>query len=288
MTEFEPPPETASLPPRVALLLEQGLGAVRDRLHRDELSRLARLVAEAAWQRWLARRTPDDNRPEHEFIVFANIMRIAAAEELSLSDRRVAAAFAFTHDSFPIRRITDQSVRDAAPEQKERLAGEKRRQRQLHMEGGAENARDLLGALRWPGGPDRPLLAPDELKRCVDLIAIHDAWKIDPPQPPPTGDRLALACLEGDVLWPLHPLGVLADLERPDPAGRTGDSCDPARWGSQLEESFRTILEFRGKWTGIPSADFVDADTIFRTREGHRLYSSWRRFWGLQGRNQET
>jgi hypothetical protein len=92
---------------------------------------------------------------------------------------------------------------------------------------------------------------------------------------------LAVTCLEADALWPLHPLGVLADLERPDDNGVTTDFNSPEVWRKQLEESNQTLIQFRPKWKDIPPDDFVDNQSIFRTREGHRLYTEWLRRWNL-------
>lgn len=133
-------------------------------------------------------------------MVFANIMKIAEGEGLTLSEKRIATAFAFTHDSFPILRIMEQDMRAASDEQKKRLKEQKKRQRQQHMEGGAENARFPLSRLRHPNDPATSLLSSEEVQRCVDIVSKHDLWKVDPHCPPLTNDRLAVVCLEGDVL----------------------------------------------------------------------------------------
>jgi hypothetical protein len=57
-------------------------------------------------------------------------------------------------------------------------------------------------------------------------------------------DRLAVVCLEADALWPLHPLGVLADLERPDNEGAITDPSDPEKWKRQIRNSLNTLLEY--------------------------------------------
>jgi hypothetical protein len=108
-------------------------------------------------------------------------------------------------------------------------------------------------------------------------------WKLKNHLPPPSADRLALACLEGDSLWPLHPIGVLADLERPNEKGETMDFSDPSVWHTQLQQSHLTLLEPRARWTQIPETDFVHPKkSIFRTKEGFRLYQEWKSRWSLE------
>lgn len=272
--------EISVLPVRYKIMLEQALSALMDDDEREELCAVASVISNATWQVWQSWRSPEDNRQEHEWVVFANVMRIAEAEGLSLSEKRIATAFAFTHDSFPILRIMEQELRVATDDQKKALKEEKRRQRKEHMEGGAENARFLLSRLRHPG-TSSALLSQEEIQRCVDIVGIHDLWKVDPPSPPPTSDRLAIVCIEGDALWPLHPIGVLADLDRPDNLGRSKDMFDAAKWHEQLEQSLRTLTDYRPKWKDIADSDFIDGESIFRTREGHRLYSAWRSLWNL-------
>jgi len=270
------------LPARFDSMLAQALLLVKDDAHRDDLCAVACAVAGAAWQRWLSARTAEDNRQEHEWVVFANVMRIAEDESLSLSDKRVATAFTFTHDSFFIPRVTEQQIREATtPELKARLEQEKERQRLRHMKVGAANADSLLRELKDPRAPEKLLFTPGEIARCVALVAGHDLWKMPVPEPPPTHDRLALACVEGDALWPLHPLGVLADLERPNGEGVSKDFSDPEKWRAQLLQSCQTLVEFRPKWKEIPEGDFVDGESIFRTPEGARLYHEWRGRWNL-------
>ena len=110
--------------------------------------------------------------------------------------------------------------------------------------------------------------------RCAAIIAGHDYWKLGKPHPP-AEDREALVCFEADALWPLHPLGVLADLER---SGK--DVNDPEEWRKQIGQNLRTLREYRANWQGTDEV-FQDADTIFRTAEGHRLYREWAGLWGL-------
>ncbi len=270
------------LPARLDTMLEQALLHVRDRAQREELCIAACAVAGGAWSRWLSSRKAEDNRPEHEWVVFANVLAIAEDENLSLPEKKVATAFTFIHDTCFIPRITEQHIREAlTPELKIQLEKEKDSQRRRHMRVGAENAEGLLRELINPRAPAENLFSPEEIDRCVAIVAQHDAWKLPEPLPPPTQDRLMLACVEGDALWPLHPLGVLADLERPDGTGDSKDFSDPGRWESQLRQSAKTLVEFRPKWREIPAGDFKDGESIFRTREGCRLYHEWENRWGL-------
>ena len=283
------------LPERFESLIEQGLGFVNDIEKQNNLRVVARTIATITWQQWQSSRPPEDNRPEHEWIVFINCMKIGESEGLSLSERRIAAAFSFLHDTFFIPRITETMIRNieneidqsktsrpdrAAELQKQvtSLKAEKSEQRYLHMAGGAKNAASILSQLKHPDHSAELLLSGPEIDRCVYLIARHDSWKLNEAYPL-NSDRLAVVCFEADALWPLHPLGVLADLERKDQNANIQDTTDPSEWQKQIKENIKTLLEYRINWVNIENETFIDHESIFRTKEGHRLYRQWRTFW---------
>lgn len=267
---------TSCVPTRLQKMISQSLGRIPRNGERDQLQLLATEIASIAWTRWIASRTAEDNRPEHEFVVFDNIMLLAESERRSFSDKKVATAFAFLHDSAFIHRITETEIRAASsPEEKTRLRALKAEQRLQHMELGASNARAILSQ-------HRQFLNDQELERCVSIVAQHDLWKLGRPYPL-CDDRLAVVCLEGDALWPLHPIGVLADLERPNEAGDVLDSSDPANWRRQAASSYQTLVDFRRNWNDLPSEHFP-GETIFRTEKGHELCCAWREFWRLNER----
>jgi hypothetical protein len=132
----------------------------------------------------------------------------------------------------------------------------------------------VLGRVQAPGQPEVPLFSEEEIERCAALIAVHDDWKLSRPGPA-TADRLGLCCLEGDALYPLHPVGVAADLERPGAKGHTS----PEPWREQVGHSLQTLREYR--CSVAPEQDFAGPEAIFRTREGYRLYANWLAFWGF-------
>ena len=201
-------------------------------------------------------------------------MRIAEAERLPLDDRLAVVCATFLHDTHPIQRITERMVRDAEladPALAAELKLRKSAQRTHHMQMGARNAGDLLREV--------PLVSTAVRERCRSIVASHDCWKLGQPHPP-SSDRAALVCFESDALWPLHPLGVLADLERPGDNGAARDVNDPAEWQRQVRNNLRTLHEYRANWAGSNEL-FQDAGTIFRTVEGHRLYREWAGMWGL-------
>ena len=278
---------TSTYPSRFKTILAEGLLVVEDEEQQMDLCEVACIISNAAWEKWLSSRGPEDNRQEHEWVVFANVMKIAEAEDLSISDRRIATAFSFLHDTCFIKRIMEEEIRKLEREGKTKeaddLRNKKKNARYDHMKGGAKNTKNLLQTLNYSLSQTsaKSLFSEEEIEQCVSIVELHDAWKVDPPEPPPTRDRLRLTCLEGDVLWPLHPLGVLADLERPNDQEETKDFSDPAIWHAQLNQSNKTILEFRAKWKGIPASAFIDTETIFRTQEGWRLYNEWRSRWGI-------
>jgi hypothetical protein len=239
-------------------------------------------IAEQSFERWLSRRTADDNRVEHEFVVFGAAVRIAEAQRLSLSGKLVVACAAFLHDTHPIQRITETAIREAMtrdPELAARLQESKARQRIEHMTGGARNADLLLRELAHPDRPGESIVTADVRGRCAAIIASHDYWKLGKPHPP-ASDREALVCFEADALWPLHPVGVLADLARPGSGGEPRDVNDPEEWRRQVRNNLQTLREYRANWQGTDEV-FQDAESIFRTAEGHRLYREWAGLWGL-------
>jgi hypothetical protein len=274
-------PET-QLPRQLQAMLVNGLATVADPTERGVLRPVVDAIATATFQRWLSGRTAEDNRVEHEFVVFGAAMRIAEAERLPLSGKLVVACFTFLHDTYPIQRITERTIREAmtkSPELASQLSRKKARQRVEHMEGGARNASLLLRELPHPLRPGEPIVAGDVRDRCASIIAGHDFWKLGKPHPP-AADREALVCFEADALWPLHPLGVLADLERPGESGDPRDCNDPAEWRRQVRNNLETLREYRANWEGTDEV-FQDPYFIFRTAEGHRLYREWAGLWGL-------
>lgn len=275
-------PETQPLPPHLKAMIGHGLNLVKNPAERAELRPVADAIAETTFERWLSRRTAEDNRPEHEFVVFGAAMRIAEAARLPLSGKLVVVCFTFLHDTYSISRITETAIRDWMKKDAEfaaRLQEKKARQRIEHMEGGARNAGLLLRELEHPDRPGEPLVAGDVLDRCAAIIAGHDYWKLGKPHPAAI-DREALVCFEADALWPLHPLGVLADLERPGESGNPKDLNDPGEWRQQIRNNLETLREYRVNWEGTGEV-FQDPDSIFRTAEGHRLYREWAGLWGL-------
>jgi hypothetical protein len=275
-------PETQLLPAYLNAMISRGLGRLQDCAERAALRPVTGAVAQAAFQQWLSRRTAEDNRVEHEFVVFDAAMRIAEAERLPFSGKLVVVCFTFLHDTHPIRRVTESAIREAAaidPELAAALRDQKQRQRIEHMQEGARNADLLLRELPHPHRPGKSVVDDAVRERCAAIIAHHDDWKLGKPHPL-AADREALVCFEADALWPLHPLGVLADLERPGESGVPKDGNDQAEWRGQILNNLATLREYRENWAGT-NEQFQDADSIFRTVEGHRIYREWAELWGF-------
>ncbi len=280
--------QSTNPPERLNLILEGALNGLADAQEREELRLTAQILANATWQRWQSGRPPQDNGQDHEWIVFAHVLKIAESEGLSLTEKRIATAFAFVHDNYYIPRIMEEEIRECERaglhDKATALSKQKTQQRIEHMQRGAVNAGTLLHQLVRGDHPASPLFTAEEISRCVELVNGHDLWKTDPPAPPPTADRLALCCVEADALWPLHPTGVLADLLRLAAGGVTVDLTDPLVWRRQLQQSLQTLIEFRPHWVekaAIAETDFIDRESIFRTVAGQQLFREWRRFWSL-------
>jgi len=285
----------SSLPAHIAHLLELALSPLPASAN---VAEPMRRMADVVWQRWLARRLPEDNRAEHEFIVLANAVRIGLAEGLLETELRIAAAFSLLHDTQFIPRITEAQTTAVAGQaelarqagriaEAERLAAEHSRleqgkfaQRHQHMRGGALTAEYLLRRLPDEAGTER-WLNDIEAEKCISIIRGHDRWKLGDPHPA-SSDWLAVVCLEADALWPLHPLGVQADLERPGDDGRIKDLHDPQAWRDQLAVSVNTLHKYRANWPADGGDPFQDRRSIFRTPAGHALYARWLEYWGLE------
>ncbi len=102
------------LPRHLRAMIECGLAAVRDDHARAELRSVSHALAVAVFDRWLSKRTPEDNRVEHEFVVFGAAMRIGEAERLPLNGMLAVVCATFLHDTYPIQRITERMIREAA------------------------------------------------------------------------------------------------------------------------------------------------------------------------------
>ena len=85
-------PEAHLLPEHLQAMIGRGLSRVRDCAEREALRPITDAIAQAAFHRWLSRRTAEDNRTEHEFVVFDAAMRIADAERLPLSGKPSAGS----------------------------------------------------------------------------------------------------------------------------------------------------------------------------------------------------
>ena len=147
--------------PRLQSMLEEGLLVIEDEEQQLELCDVACTASQEAWRKWISKRGPDDNGQEHEWIVFANVMKIAEAEVLSTSDRRIATAFSFLHDTCFIKRIMEEEIRKLEKQGKDKdataLREKKKNTRFDHMKGGAKNTKKVLKKLKHPRTLNSPL-----------------------------------------------------------------------------------------------------------------------------------
>ena len=287
------------LPIRIARIVQTTFDVVPDPGDREQLRAWADAIARVAWERWLSERPIEDNRPDHEFIVLDNAIKIGVDERLDIEHLKLVTAFALLHDTHIIPRVTETSVRrvvaeaDAARERGaldeaaeldarvESLRRAKDEQRHVHMAGGVRNARLALSLIADSSSDPSLRLADSHVEKLLDIIGHHDLWKLKEPWPRLADGRVALVCLEADALYPLHPIGVAADLDRPDENGAFCDPHDPARWRSQLKSSLKTLHEYRANWQDLADEAFQDGESIFRTPKGYALYCAWREFWKI-------
>jgi len=155
-----------SLPASLRAMLGRGLDLVPDPAARAAMNSVTYAVAAATFERWLSQRSADDNRVEHEFVVFGAAMRIGVAERLPLDGMLAVICATFLHDTHAIQRITERMIREAAqsdPELAAQLMLRKSEQRTHHMQMGARNAGQLLGELNVVSAAVR--------ERCQIIIA---------------------------------------------------------------------------------------------------------------------
>jgi len=248
-----------------------------------ELYDFSRRACAGSWEAGLKSRESWDNHPAHEAVVWRNTARIAwasgregdPARRCTLSELRVACLTSFFHDIRPLVRISEESILaeakgGASEEAVRKLSEAKAAGRKAHMQGGAEDANRWL--LQHP-----ELASPEERRRTVGYIALHDLCKAGWPYPL-SSDYVALYCYEGDVLWPLdRDFGPLADLQRkgivtpaPEELRRQAHSNFVSQLVAYRESSFRALAdEFRG-------------GTIIRTAEGAKILTELLNYWQIE------
>lgn len=215
-----------------------------------------------------------DNPLEHHTTVLGNMMEIATGEGLDWSTVRQAAAIALLHDIWPVRKITSDRIRNAPDHEKAAMEEERKDSVPIHQQEGSAHAREILDQLNQKRGKVEYDAAA--IERICSVIAIHDNPRIGIPIP--TADTLAVAFREADRLWMQDPWGVGADL------ARKGNNYPSRRDRlAQAQENVRSFHEERAKaYAAFPPAHFIDAETLFRTNTGHRIFGRLRRYWEFE------
>jgi len=220
-----------------------------------------------------------DNPPIHHTTVLAHMMEIAKG----LSDRgkfdwkqvKQAAAIAILHDICPVARVTKEMI-DKAPE-KDRPALQKKRKESVpvHMSEGAKMARAKLVELNR----QMPAFSADDIDAICDIIAIHDAPKLNIKMP--RDNLMAIAFREADRLWMVTPAGVRSDLVRKPKKDPFVDPDDPDAQLAQVKHSIERFKEERTIYDKNVDGPFQDDQTFFRTEEGFSIYRRYLSEWGL-------
>jgi len=211
-----------------------------------------------------------DNPPEHHTTVLGYMMEIATGEGFDWSTVREAAAISLLHDIWPVRKITSQMIRSAPNHERPALEEERTNSVPIHMQKGSEHAQDILIRLNRNRG--KVVYEDTAIKRICAVIGIHDNPKIGTPIP--TADILAVAFREADRLWMQDPRGVQADLVR------NGNNFSTRQDRvAQAEENVKSYREERAKYAAFPAGDFIDTETLFRTKTGHGIFKRLRSYW---------
>lgn len=215
-----------------------------------------------------------DNPPEHHTTVLRYMMEIASGERFDWPLLRQAATIALLHDIWPVRKITREMIRKAPEREKPKLEEERKNSVPIHMQKGAQHSRDILNRLNKRRAKEEYDSAA--IDRICGVIAIHDNPKIGIPIP--TADTLAVSFREADRLWMQDPCGVRADL------ARNGNNY-PSREDLvvQARDNVESFREERAKaYATLPLTDFIDNETIFRTKTGHGIFQRLRTYWDYE------
>jgi len=218
-----------------------------------------------------------DNPVEHHTTVLAHMMEIAKTEldkgRFNWGQVKQAAAIAILHDICPVRKITEDMIKSALPEQKDKLRKERESSVPLHMSNGANMAREKLLALNQK--LNELIFDDEEIDSICDIILIHDNPKIKVKIP--TENPMAVMLREADRLWMATLMGVRADLER--------KHICPDNLEKQLEQVKKNIKRFEEERKLYSEKDgpFCDGRFFFRNPTAKKIFSRWYDYWKERG-----
>lgn len=252
---------------------------------RFNLMRKIHAIFEVAYEQFIQVRSAEDNRKEHELVVLKHFLLIAMDAEregegsgLSQAEWEIGSAFALLHDNYAIPRITESDLLHAGnAEHRRELELRKEEQRRHHMQRGAANAIEILHEISRR--LDEPIFTSAQVARCVEMISLHDVWKLKIAWPP-TSDRLSVMAVEADALWPVSfPFGPLADIER-----KRGRPCEftDEELRKQVEENYRAQLcAYRANFAAF-GTKFADEHTFLRTEGASRILQEHLAAWKVK------
>jgi len=265
-----PMPSTA----RRQYLIQKGLKSGLHTPQIDELFEVLEKLFELALTPTYLLHDDADNPPEHHTTVLGFMLEIATGETYDWPTVREAAAIAILHDIWPVPKITSDMIRNAPDHEKPKLQDQRNKSVPIHMQKGSEHARNILNQLNEMRQTTEYDTAA--IDRICGVIAIHDNPKIDVPIP--TENTLAMGFREADRLWMQDPRGVRADLTRKGNNYPTRQ--ERVRQSQDNVESFRA--ERARVYPEFPRSHFIDEETLFRTRTGHRIFQRLRTYWECQ------
>ncbi|MDH5185716.1 MAG: hypothetical protein OEZ20_01395 [candidate division WOR-3 bacterium] len=267
-----------NVPSYLLNILSNSFSQVNEK-ERNSLMDISKMMFIYLYNRYLLFRSSEDNRKEHELIVLSNVLKISEKMELNYSDKKIAIAVSLFHDTCFIKRIMEEEIRKleekGSIKEANLLREKKKDQRRDHMKGGAKNTKEALEYINKINPHGWTIFTDKEIERSEKIVLKHDLIKTDELYPKRI-NTLELCCHESDILWPLHPIGVSADIER---YGK--DINEKENWTNQVKENLKLFDDMRKKYDKKNVDDRFIEKTYFRTEEGHRIFSNWLKFWNL-------
>jgi hypothetical protein len=216
-----------------------------------------------------------DNPIEHHTTVLAHMAEIVKTEldegRFDYNQIKQAVALAILHDICPVRKITEDMISSAPPEQREGLQKERESSVPLHMSNGAKMAREKLLALNKNFNDQ--IFDDKQIDFICDIISIHDNPKLGIKIP--EDNPMAIMLREADRLWMVTPMGVCADLKR-----KHIKFNDPEAQVQQVKKNIKRFEEER-KLYSEQDGPFCDDKLFFRIKAAKKIFDRWHSYWTM-------
>jgi len=218
-----------------------------------------------------------DNPIEHHTTVLAHMMEIVRTEldekRFNWDQVKQSAALAILHDICPVRKITEDMIRNAPPEQQAKLREERESSVPFHMRRGAEMAREKFLVLNEKFG--KSIFDDEKINAICGIVLIHDNPKLG--KKIPKDNWVAVMLREADRLWMVTLMGIRADLER-----KHENPDDLEKQLAQVEKNIKRLEEEREIYAE-EDGPFYDNRFFFRNPIAKKIFDKWCDYWKKQG-----